>query len=233
MENLRASILMVAAMAGFALEDALIKLLAATWPTGQILLVLGLTGTAAFALVSASQRLAPLTRAAWHPVVMVRCGAELVGTICFVTALSLVPLAVASAILQALPLVVTLGAAVILREPVGWRRWTAIGVGFAGMLLILRPFGAGFDANALFAVIAVFALALRDLVTRRVPQAVHSLHLALLGFAILIPAGAGLLLAGQTPAPVSAAEAGLMAAILALGVTAYMAITLATRTGAV
>jgi drug/metabolite transporter (DMT)-like permease len=125
-----------------------------------------------------------------------------------------------------------MGAAVILREPVGWRRWTAIAVGFTGMLLILRPFGAGFDPNALFAVIAVFALALRDLLTRRVPAVMHTLQLALLGFAAVIPAGV-LLLLGQTPMAPGWREAGLMAGILGLGMVSYIAITLATRTGEV
>jgi drug/metabolite transporter (DMT)-like permease len=233
MNNLRASAFMVAAMAGFALEDALIKLLSATVPTGQIILALGLLGTLAFAGLAAAQGVAPVSRGALHPVVLTRCAAELVGTMAFITALSLVPLAVASAILQALPLVVTMGAAVILREPVGWRRWTAIAVGFTGMLLVLRPFGAGFDPDALFAVVAVFALALRDLITRRVPAVIHTLQLALLGFAAVIPAGVVLLAFGQTPVVPGWREAGLMAAILALGMASYIAITLATRTGEV
>jgi drug/metabolite transporter (DMT)-like permease len=233
MNNLRASAFMVAAMAGFALEDALIKLLSATVPTGQIILALGLLGTLAFAGLAAAQGVAPVSRGALHPVVLTRCAAELVGTMAFITALSLVPLAVASAILQALPLVVTMGAAVILREPVGWRRWTAIAVGFTGMLLVLRPFGTGFDPDALFAVVAVFALALRDLITRRVPAVIHTLQLALLGFAAVIPAGVVLLAFGQTPVVPGWREAGLMAAILALGMASYIAITLATRTGEV
>jgi drug/metabolite transporter (DMT)-like permease len=233
MENLRAAAFMVAAMAGFALEDALIKLLSATMPTGQILVILGLLGTLAFAALAAAQGIAPLTRAALHPAVLTRCAAEMVGTMAFVTALALVPLAVASAILQALPLVVTMGAAVLLGEPVGWRRWTAIAVGLTGMLMILRPFGAGFDANALFAVIAVFALALRDLVTRRVPRTIHTLQLAFLGFAAVIPAGALLLALGQTPVAPTWREAALMAGILVLGVTSYVALTLATRAGEV
>ncbi len=233
MENLRASAFMVAAMAGFALEDALIKLLAATIPTGQIMLALGLLGTLGFAALAALQGVAPLTRAAMHPVVLTRCGAELTGTLAFITALSLVPLAVASAILQALPLVVTMGAALILREPVGWRRWTAIAVGLGGMLMILRPFAASFDPNALFAVVAVVALALRDLLARRVPAAMHTLQLALLGFAAIVPAGVALLALGQTPVAPGWREAALMAGILALGMTSYIAITLATRRGEV
>jgi drug/metabolite transporter (DMT)-like permease len=231
MINLRASLFMVAAMAGFALEDGLIKLLSATMPTGQILLLLGLLGMVVFAGLAAAQGVAPLTRAALHPMVLVRCAAETVGTMAFVTALALVPLAVASAILQALPLVVTMGAALILGEAVGWRRWTAIAVGFGGMLMILRPFDAAFDPNAGFAVIAVFGLALRDLVTRRVPHSMHTVQLAFLGFAAVVPAGAALLLLGQSATLPDLREAGLMAAVLALGVGSYICLTLATRTG--
>lgn len=231
MVNLRAALFMVAAMAGFALEDGLIKLLSATMPTGQILLTLGILGMAVFAGLAAAQGVAPVTRAALHPMVLWRCAAELVGTMAFVTALALVPLAVASAILQALPLVVTMGAALILGEAVGWRRWTAIAVGFAGMLIVLRPFDAAFDPNAGFAVIAVFGLALRDLVTRRVPRDVHTMQLAFLGFAAVVPAGAALLILGQTATAPGLRDAALMAGILALGVGSYICLTLATRTG--
>src|SRR6056297_4023815 len=97
------------------------------------------------------------------------------GTMCFVTAIALTPLSQASAILQATPLAVTLGAALFLAEPVGWRRWSAILVGFAGVLMVVRPGLAGFAPASLFAVQAVFGLAMRDLATRAVPAAISSM----------------------------------------------------------
>lgn len=231
MENLRASAFMVAAMAGFALEDALIKLLSVRLPTGQIVLMLGVGGVVVFLAVAWRLRLRIIDRAFLHPAALARNAGEMIGTMAFVTALSLVPLALASAILQALPLVVTLGAALFLGERVGWRRWSAIAAGFAGMLMILRPFDAAFDPAALFAVLGVAGLALRDLATRGVPARVHTVQLAVWGFAMLIPAGLMLTAAGGAPVAVAAADLAVMAGILTLGTLSYVAIMQATRRG--
>ena len=138
-DNIRASLLMVATMAGFAVEDLLIKQLAATLPVGQILVILGLGGTVFFALVSISLRQPIWSSVLLSRPVLLRNGAEMVSTMAGVTALTLIPLSMASSILQAAPILVTLGAAVVLREKVGWRRWSAILVGIFGVMLIIRP----------------------------------------------------------------------------------------------
>ncbi|MEM1302393.1 MAG: DMT family transporter, partial [Pseudomonadota bacterium] len=150
--NLRGAALMSLAMALFALEDMMIKIMASDWPIGQIVLALGLGGTPIF-MAMCKQKGLPL----WQPdlakpPVILRNVAELLGTFGFVTAIALIPLSTASAILQAAPLVVTLGAALFLGETVGWRRWTAILVGLFGVLLIIRPGFAAFDPLALWAV---------------------------------------------------------------------------------
>jgi drug/metabolite transporter (DMT)-like permease len=103
---------------------------------------------------------------------------EMGGTVCYLTALMHIPIANATAILQALPLAVTLGAAVFLKEPVGWKRYTAIAIGFAGVVIIVRPGAEGFDAFALLAVVAVCFVTLRDLATRRLSGPVPSLFVA-------------------------------------------------------
>ena len=112
--------------------------------------------------------------------VALRVFGEIGGTISFMAALAHLPLANTSAIFQALPLAITLGAAVMFGEPVGWRRWSAIVAGFIGVLIIVRPGLAGFSQYSLFALVSVAFCALRDLATRRIPRkdpfAVH--HLA-------------------------------------------------------
>jgi hypothetical protein len=113
----------------------------------------------------------------------------MLGTMCFVSAIAITPLSTVSAILQATPLAVTLGAALFLGAEVGWRRWTAILVGFAGVLIIVRPGAAGVDLGAILAVMGVFLLAARDLATRAVPAHVPSTVIATYGFASVIPAG--------------------------------------------
>ena len=126
MENLRGAAMMVAAMAAFAIEDMFIKRLSVDISTGQILMMLGAGGALVFGLL-ASRRGARL----FSPVlltrpVLLRNLGEVIGTMGFVTAIALTPLSSASAILQATPLAVTLGAAVFMQEAVGWRRWSAI-----------------------------------------------------------------------------------------------------------
>ncbi|EDM71256.1 integral membrane protein, putative [Roseobacter sp. AzwK-3b] len=233
MENLRGSALMVLAMAGFALEDMFIKRLADDLPVGQILMLLGAGGAVIFGLAALSRGHALLSRDLLTWPVMLRNLGELIGTIGFVTAIALTPLSSASAILQATPLAVTLGAALFLREQVGWRRWSAILVGFAGVLMVIRPGLSGFEPASLFAVQAVFGLAMRDLATRAVPHTVTSMQLSSYGFATIVPAGALLLwLSGGAVSP-SAANWRDIALALVLGVAAYYAIVAAMRVGEV
>ncbi|MFN3954708.1 MAG: DMT family transporter [Pararhodobacter sp.] len=232
MHNLRGSLLMVAAMAGFAIEDALIKFLAAIIPAGQIMVFIGLGGAACFGLLAARRGFG-----LWHPsalrgAVLIRNLAEMLGAASMVMAIVMVPLAVVTAILQAMPLAVTLGAALFLGEPVGWRRWLAIGIGFAGVLLILRPGAASFDPAALLAVLGVLALSARDLATRRVPARVHSLQLAGWGFLAVVPGGLVLMALGmQAPVMPDAVQWGWLFLALLAGILAYGALVSATRLG--
>jgi len=232
MSNLRASLLMTLSMAGFAIEDAIIKYLSALMPVGQIVLVIGLGGGAVFCALARARGLTVLSVQALRGAVLVRNLAEVASAVMVVLAIALVPLAVVTAILQAMPLVVTLGAALFLREPVGWRRWAAIMVGLVGVLMILRPGSVAFDPAALFAVAAVVSLTVRDLATRRVPAQVHSLQLTTWGFLMIIPAGLVLLLlVFQPPVAPRAVEWGWLMAAVAAGVLAYAALVGATRMG--
>ncbi|HHX90339.1 MAG TPA: DMT family transporter [Paracoccus sp.] len=232
MENLRGSLLMVAAMAGFAVEDAVIKYLAVNLPAGQIMVTLGLGGALVFGLIAHRRGYSLFVPEVLRGAVLWRNLAEMVGAGAFVMAIVLAPLASVTAILQAMPLAVTLGAALFLGEPVGWRRWSAILVGFAGVLLIVRPWSAAFDPASILAVIAVIGLTGRDLATRVVPARVHSLQLSGWGFGMIMPAGLLLMLITRsTPITPSAMEWGWMAAGLSAGILAYAALVGATRLG--
>lgn len=187
MNNLRGAGLMVLAMLLFALEDMLIKLMTQALPVGQIVGMLGLGSALVLAVALKLQRQVLFSRQMLTAPILLRAIGELVGTIGFVTAIALIPLSTASAILQATPLFVTLGAALFLQEAVGWRRWTAVAVGFCGVLLIIRPGLDGFTWASLFAVQGVIGLGLRDLATRRVPRSTSSLHLSFWAFLVLIP----------------------------------------------
>ncbi len=231
MDNLRASLLMIAAMAIFALEDSLIKRVSGELPVGQILLTLGVGGFLVMAAICRARGVAVLGPYFLHPAVIVRNVAEIVGTIGFVTALSLVALSTVSVIIQASPLIVTMGAALFLGEKVGWRRWTAILVGLAGVIVILRPGTEGFRPEALLAVLGAVAMSVRDLSTRRVPPGTATIQLSAWGFGALIPAGLISLAFGGVPAIPSAGAAVELAGALTLGLFGYFAITQAVRTG--
>jgi drug/metabolite transporter (DMT)-like permease len=163
--------------------------------------------------------------------VMVRNAAEVLATVSFVFALSMMPLSTLSAVIQANPLLVTLGAALFLGEKVGWRRWLAIFIGLGGVLLILRPGVEGFDGTILIAVAAVIGLSLRDLATRPVPKSVPTTLLASYSFAALGLAGLAIMpLAGGWVAP-PPTMALIIPGGVVLGMVAYFAITAAMRVG--
>ena len=231
MENLRAIALMVLSMAGFAIEDMLIKIIALEMPTGQFLILIGAGGALIFTAMSRRQGQAILSADFLRPSIIIRNLGEVIGTLGFVTALVLTPLSSASAILQATPLAVTLGAALFLGEAVGWRRWSAILIGFCGVIAVIRPGLDGFEPASLFAVLGVIGLATRDVATRAAPARISSAVLSAHGFAMLVPAGALLLcISGGATAP-SALGYGLLLAALAIGVSAYYALTVAMRLG--
>jgi len=219
-------------MLGFAIEDSFIKLMGDTLPVGQILVMLGVGGAAVFAVIVRAQGRALFERAMLTVPVMVRALGEIVGTICFISAIVFTPISTASAILQATPLVVTLGAALFLGETVGWRRWAAILAGLFGVMLIIRPGFEGFVPLSLLALGGVFGLAARDIATRKVPATLSTMQLSFLGFLALVPAG--LLTLGATGQPAIALDGrlmALMAGTIGIGVFAYYAIVAAMRVG--
>lgn len=232
MDNMRAALLMVLSMLGFAIEDAFIKLIGDAIPVGQILILLGIGGSAVFAVIVMLQGRALFERAMLTSPVLIRGAGEMFGTLCFISAIIYTPLSTASAILQAMPLAVTLGAALFLAEPVGWRRWAAIIVGFFGVLLIVRPGTEAFTPLSLLALGGVIGLAARDIATRKTAKTLSTMQLSFLGFLALIPAGVVLMfVTGTPPAPLDLRITGLIASAIAIAVFAYYGIVAAMRVG--
>ncbi len=234
MDNLRGAVLMTLAMFGFAVEDMFIKLMAGALPTWQIIAALGAGGAVAYGILARLKGQSLWNRDFLCGSILLRNLGELIGTTGFVTAIALTPISSASAVLQATPLAVTLGAALFLGEPVGWRRWSAILIGLSGVLLVIRPGLDAFDANSLFALLAVVGLGTRDLATRRIHADVSSVQLSFLGFLTLIPAA--LLLSVFSPRTPVIPDADLWLLIVGavvLGVTSYYAIVAAMRVGEV
>ena len=173
---------MILAMAGFAFEDLFIKILSAYFPISEVIMILGFTGSIVFLIIAIFQNAPIIHKDLLDKYVIMRTICELLGAVFFVTAIALTPLSSASAILQITPLLVTIGAVIFFREKVGWRRWSAVFVGFMGVLLILRPGFGGFMPASIFALLGSVFLAARDLSTRAMKVDLPSVTIALYAF---------------------------------------------------
>jgi drug/metabolite transporter (DMT)-like permease len=232
MDNLRGALIMVLSMLGFAIEDMFIKLIGTDIPIGQIIFMLGTGGALCYGAMVVMKGEPLMDRAMLTRPILLRALGEIVGTLGFVSAIVLTPISSASAILQATPLVVTLGAALFLGDPVGWRRWSAILVGMLGVLLVIRPGMDSFQALSLLAVLGVLWLSLRDLATRRVPKSTSTFQLSFLAFLALVPASLLFMLGtGTAFAPMSGVQWLFMGAALTTGMVAYYGIVAAMRIG--
>ncbi len=231
-DNTAATLLMVGAMAAFAVEDLFLKRAAMALPPGQVIAMMGLGGALVFWAMAALKGQKVLTRRALKGAPVLRSLSEAGATMLYITALALIPLSVNSALLQASPLVVTMGAALFLGEPVGWRRWTAIGIGFAGVLIVLQPWNDGFQAAGILTVFCVVALASRDLSTRAMPADIATFPLVSWAYMALVPAGAVLMAIGGHPlTAIDPTRWFDLAMALVSGLFGYYAVTAATRLG--
>ena len=192
-ENLQGSLYMVIAMAGFAVNDSIVKSLGGVLNLGQTLMLRGLFATAMIFVLARLFGQWRSPRILVMPRVLQRVSGEMLATVCFITALFNMPIGNATAILQALPLALTAAAALFLGEPVGRRRLAAILIGFAGVMVIIRPGMEGFTIYSVLALIAVGACVVRDLTTRILPRDIPglmitfstSLAVTLMGAAII------------------------------------------------
>ena len=178
--NTTGALLMMASMAAFTLNDTLLKLTNGAVPLAQLLFLRGvLSSVLIYALARSLGALRfRVARRDWG-LIAIRAAAEVGAAYFFVTALLNMPLANVTAVLQALPLTVAVGAALVFREPLGWRRMSAILIGFMGMLLIVRPGVDGFSLWSGYALMAVLCVTLRDLATRRLSVHVPSMTVTL------------------------------------------------------
>lgn len=231
MDNLKGMGWMTLAMLGFALADTFIKLTLGALPVGQVVAAFGFGGAAIFGGWAAAKGERVFDRALFTGPFVFRLASEVVGTMCFIIALAAIDLSLLSAIIQANPLLVTLGAALFLGAQVGWRRWLAILIGLIGVLIIVRPGLEGFDANSLWALGAAVGLTGRDLATRAISRDVSTLLLAAWGFLAAGVAGLVLLLVTGGAAMPDATLAVQLIAALIFALVAYYAVTAAMRVG--
>ena len=232
--NLLGSLWMITAMAGFAIEDSFLKAAADTIPVGQILILFGMGGVCVFviAALASGQNLFP--RAVLSLPMRIRVVFEITGRLFYTLAIALTPLSAATVILQATPLVVVAGAAVVFGERVGWRRWTAIAVGLIGVLVIVQPGTNSFSLLSVLAVLGMLGFAGRDLASRAAPKSLGTAILGIYGFGAIIVAGAlfSIWQGAAFVVPDAMVALYLLAAIL-IGAASYSCLMLAMRTGEV
>lgn len=231
--NMKGALLMMGSMAGFTVNDTLVKVALQDLPLFQLVAIRGAVATALVFLLARHLGALHLNFPRHDKgLIALRCLSELSATFFFLTALKHMPLANVTAVLQALPLTVTLGAALVFGERIGWRRITAIALGFAGMLLIVRPGPDGFSLYAVYALIAVASVTLRDLITRRMSADVPSMVVTLAtSLTITLTAAVVSLFEGWVPVPLAAGVLTVSAAVFVL--SGYLFSVMVMRVGEV
>ena len=175
-ENFRGALLMTICMGAFVLNDAFVRLAGSSLPLGQILFLRGLITTFILLMVgiySGAFKLIVSKADKWR--IFFRSIAEALTAYFFLTAVMNMPFANVTAILQILPITVTLAAALVFKEKVGIFRISLILIGFLGVMMIINPTANGFNIYAIYALIAVFLITLRDLITRKLSSKVSTL----------------------------------------------------------
>ena len=225
---------MITSMAFFAVEDSLIKFVTSTIPIGQILIMFGLGGASIFLLVAHFKNEKIMLRDMLLLPMYVRALFEIIGRLFYVLAISLIPLSTATVIIQATPIVVVAGAAIIFGEKVGWRRWTAILLGLFGVIVIIQPTAESFSFLSILALIGMIGFAGRDLASRAAPENLSVFILGLHGFIAL--AFSGLIYTIWDDANfvmIDIDTIGFMVGAVVFGVAAYSCLMKAMRTGEV
>lgn len=230
-DNLRGALYMNVAMLTFTINDSCMKAATQTMPLFQAITLRGVLALVALLVIGAMMgglRFMPGRHDAG--LMALRSLAEVGGTLFFLGALMHMPLANLSAIMQSLPLAVTLAAALVLGDAVGWRRMLAIAIGFAGVLIIIRPGTAGFDLWSVMGLFAVGCVVVRDLATRQLSRAVPSVAVAIWAAVAMLVSG----LVGMGPVgwqPVSGIEAVLIAGAAVNLIVGYMFVVMVMRVG--
>lgn len=220
--NLEGALVMAGAMAAFTVNDTFVKLLAERLPIGQIMTLRGLAVLPLLLLLLRAQAGRLALHACLEPWVLARATSETVTSWLFLASIAALPLADAMVLFFAAPILLTVAAALFLGEPVGWRRWSAVLVGFSGVALAAAPTGAWSPA-VLLPLAAAATSVVRDIVTRRIPPAVPTAAVSIATAALVAASGLLSLPWGwPAPSPGEGALLVLCAGLLALGYQGFV-----------
>jgi drug/metabolite transporter (DMT)-like permease len=208
-------------MGAYTINDAMVKLIAHKYPIGEVIFVRGamtatLIGAAVLALGHARE-----LRHATDKRILARSMFDGLSTACFIAALVHMKLADLAAMLQVSPLILTTFSVLFYRELVGWRRWTAILVGFAGAMFVVKPTPSAFDVWAVVAIAAATSSAVREMLTRRIDRNVPTVVIAFMGSIGILVAGALFAASGEWR-PIPAHDLAMLAgAAIFVGIATY------------
>lgn len=230
-DNLRGALYMNFAMFGFTTNDAFMKALTQELPLFQVIALRGtlaIFGLLLVAKLTGGLRLPTISKD--RGLITLRSMADVFATILFLTALKHMPLATLSAVMQVAPLAVSLGAAMAFRDAIGWRRMTAIFIGFFGVMVIIRPGMEGFNVWSVLGLGSVLMVVVRDLSVRRMSNSVPSIMVALGGAVAVTSMGViGSFFQGWQP--ISWIQAGMILCAGALLIIGYIASVTSMRVG--
>ena len=229
-DNARGVRYMVLAMTFFVVNDSLVKIASQSLSSGVLIFVRGLIATA-LVLLAMRWTGTPLhSRHLFSRPVLLRAAVDALATFAYLLSVFQLPLANATAINMAAPLVVSLLAWLWLGEKVVRAQWLAIVAGFAGVLMVIQPRAEGFNAFAWVCLLGTVLHAVRDILVRRIDAAVPSLVVTLATAAfVTVMAGVLSLLQGwQSPTPPQLLTLAAAATFLAAG---YHCMIMSTRLG--
>ena len=230
-DNTRGILAMSASVVVFIFNDALIKLAAESVPSVQAIGVRGVFATlwcTLALLVSGAWRQIAM---AAHPHVLLRGALEAAAAIVYLVALFHIPFAIATAVNLSTPLVLTMLAVLLLKEDVRWRRWSAVILGFVGVLLVIQPRPGDLNTWTWVALAGTFIGAFRDVLTRYLPRGVPTLVVSFTtAITVAIAGCGGALLEGWQP--MSGRGLGFIVASSLLLAIGYQLLVVALRSGA-
>lgn len=169
---------MLISMASFAVGDTFVKIAGSFLSPAQIMFFLISGGLIIFTAITLIKGEKLLEHRALSPILLLRYCTEMMGLAAMIMGLMKVPLSVVGTVTQASPILVAAGAVIFFKEAVSWRRWSSIIVGFVGVVLVIQPGGQSLDYAVFWAVAALLAFSIRDLVTRLTPPDIPSASIA-------------------------------------------------------
>jgi drug/metabolite transporter (DMT)-like permease len=230
--NRRGMIALAVGMAAFSANDTCLKLIATRYPLGEVIVIRGVFTVALVGAVLLWMGHVTALGAIKNRMVFTRTLLDGAAMLLFTSALVHMRIADLSAINLASPLIITALAVIVHREQVGWRRWSAILVGFIGVLFVVKPTPSAFDIWALVGLGCAFAGASRDLMTRSLDPGIPAIVISFMAAvgATLVGLGLGF---WEVWRPMALADIGVVAISAVFLAIGNFLIVIAFRSGEV